>query len=329
MFLQVTRKIAPALATGCTVVLKAPAETPLTSMALAVLAERAGIPKGVINVVTAHANTSKVGKAMSTSRRVKKLSFTGSTGVGKILMGQAASTLKKLSFELGGNAPFIVFDDADLGAAVEGAMACKFRSSGQTCVCANRIYVQKGIYEEFTKRFAAEVSKTKLGPGFASETTHGPLINDKALAKSEEHIDDALKKGGRLIAGGKRREDLGPLFMELTVIADVTQDMKIAHDETFGPVAGLLKFGTEDEVIAYANDTDVGLAGYFYSKDIHRCYRVAEAIHVGMVGVNSGLVSDVAMPFGGVMESGFGREGSKYGIEEYTTLKSVTLGGFA
>jgi len=326
---MVTRKLGPALAAGCTVVLKAPAETPFTSTALMVLAERAGIPPGVLNLIHAHENTSKVGSTLTESPIVKKVSFTGSTRVGKILMKQGAGTLKKLSFELGGNAPFIIFDDADFKTAVEGAVSSKFRSSGQTCVCANRIYVQRGIYDAFAKAFTNEVNKFKIGPGYEDGITHGPLIHDRAMIKVREHIDDAVEKGGKILTGGNKLPQLGPNFHELTVIANMTSDMKIAHDETFGPIAPLFTFDTEAEVIKLANDSEVGLAGYFYSQDVQRCYRVAEALEVGMVGVNTGLISDVAMPFGGVKESGFGREGSKYGIEEYQVIKSVTHGGIA
>jgi len=324
---MVTRKIGPAFAAGCTIVLKSPGETPLTSAALAELAHRAGIPPGVVNVVSALENTAEVGAILTSSPTVDKVSFTGSTRVGKILMAQAASTLKKVSFELGGNAPFIIFDDADLDIAVEGAVASKFRSSGQTCVCANRIYVQRGIYDAFAKAFTAKVNNFKVGSGFANGITHGPLIHDRAMSKVEEIIDDAVKKGGKILVGGHKIPGLGPNFFEPTVIRDMKNDMMLAHDEVFGPVAGLFPFDTEAEVMRLANDTEVGLAGYFYSQDIQRCYRVAETLEVGMVGVNTGLVSDVAMPFGGVKESGFGREGSKYGIEEYLTVKSVTFGG--
>lgn len=324
---MVTRKIGPAIAAGCTIVLKSPGETPLTSGALAELAHRAGVPPGVLNVVTTLENTPEVGTLLTTSPTVKKVSFTGSTRVGKILMKQASSTLKKLSFELGGNAPFIVFDDADLDLAVSGAIACKFRSTGQTCVCANRIYVQKGIYEAFTKAMVERVNAFKVGDGFGEGITHGPMIHERAIAKVEEHINDAVKKGGKVVAGGQKIPELGPFFFRPTVIRDMTPDMLLAHDETFGPIAGLFPFDTEAEVIERANDSDVGLGGFLYSQDIQRCYRMAEAIQVGMVGVNSGIISDVAMPFGGVKESGFGREGSKYGIDEYLTIKAVTLGG--
>jgi succinate-semialdehyde dehydrogenase / glutarate-semialdehyde dehydrogenase len=298
----------------------------LTMNALMVLAERAGLPKGVVNVVTSLRNTAEIGTTITESPVIKKVSFTGSTRVGKILMGQAASTLKKCSFELGGNAPFIVFDDADLDLAVKGAIACKFRSSGQTCVCANRLYVQKGIYDDFTKAFTAEVSKFKVGDGMGKNVTHGPLIHDRAIDKAQQHIDDAVKKGGKVVAGGKKIPELGENFFQPTVIRDVPNDALIAHDETFGPVAAIFSFETEAEIVKLANDTEVGLASYLYSNDVGRCYRVAEAIEAGMVGINTGLVSDVAMPFGGVKESGFGREGSKYGIEEYMVIKAVTYG---
>jgi len=324
---MVTRKIGPALASGCTVVFKSPGETPLTGAALAELAHRAGIPPGVINVVSALHNTVEVGAALTESPIVKKVSFTGSTRVGKILMRQSSDTLKKLSFELGGNAPFIVFDDADLDVAVAAAIQCKFRSSGQTCVCANRIYVQRRIYDAFAEAFTALVNKFKVGPGYVDGVTHGPLIHDRAMAKQQEQVDDAVKKGGKILAGGHKMPELGANFFQPTVIRDMTSEMELAHEETFGPIAGLFVFDTEAEVVKLANDADVGLGGYFHSKDIQRCYRVAEALEVGMVGVNVGLVSDVPMPFGGVKESGFGREGSKYGIEEYLTIKAVTLGG--
>jgi succinate-semialdehyde dehydrogenase/glutarate-semialdehyde dehydrogenase len=324
---MITRKIGPALAAGCTVVAKSPGETPFTAAALAELAHRAGIPAGVVNIVTAMKNTPEVGAAITESDIVRKVSFTGSTGVGKLLMKQSANTLKKLSFELGGNAPFIVFDDADLDAAVAGAIMSKFRSSGQTCVCANRIYVQRGIYDKFAEAFTAKVNNFKLGSGYGEGITHGPLIHDRAVDKVASHIEDAVKQGGKVLTGGNKVPELGENFFQPTVIRDMTPNMAIAHDETFGPVAGLFPFETEAEVIAQANDTEVGLAGYFFSKDIQRCYRVAEALEVGMVGVNTGLISDPAAPFGGVKQSGFGREGSRYGIDEYMVTKMVTLGG--
>lgn len=325
---MITRKIGPALAAGCTVVAKSPGETPFTANALAELARRAGIPKGVVNFVTALKNTPEVGEVMTTDPRIKKISFTGSTGVGKLLMKQSSSTLKKLSFELGGNAPFIVFDDCqDLDKAVAGAIACKFRSSGQTCVCANRIYVQSGIYDKFAEKLAEKVKNFHVGYGFDDGVTHGPVIHDRAVSKVDAHVRDAEKKGGKVIVGGQKLPDLGANFYAPTVITGATGDMQIAAEETFGPVAGLFKFETEKEVVKLANEAEVGLAGYFFSGDINRIYRVAEALEVGMIGVNTGLISDPASPFGGVKESGFGREGSKYGIEEYTVIKSVTIGG--
>ncbi|KAF7558970.1 hypothetical protein G7046_g5187 [Stylonectria norvegica] len=324
---MITRKIGPALAAGCTVVCKAPSETPYTSLALAELAHRAGIPKGVINIVTSLENTPAVGELLTSSPTIKKISFTGSTGVGKLLMKQSSDTLKKLSMELGGNAPFIVFDDADVDAAVTGAIASKFRSSGQTCVCANRIYIQQGIYDEFVQKFTEKVKEFKVGNGFEQGITHGPLIHDRAIDKVESHVRDAEKKGGKVTIGGNRLEKVGANFFEPTVIRDMTSDMAMASEETFGPVAGLYPFSTEEEVIKLANDTNVGLAGYFFSRDIERVHRIAESLEVGMVGVNTGLISDPAAPFGGVKESGFGREGSLYGIAEYQITKMVTYGG--
>ncbi|KAL9106003.1 MAG: hypothetical protein Q9227_008911 [Pyrenula ochraceoflavens] len=324
---MVSRKIGPAIAAGCTVILKSPGETPFTATALAELASRAGIPPGVFNVVTALQNTVEVGATLTSSPTVKKISFTGSTRVGKILMKQSADTLKKLSFELGGNAPFIVFDDADLDAAVQGAIANKFRSSGQTCVCANRIYVQRGVYNAFANALTNQVNSFKLGSGFSKDVTHGPLIHDRAISKVKEHIQDAINQGGVLLTGGHPLPNLGPNFFQPTVIRDVPNSALLAHEETFGPLAGLFPFDTEAEVLQLANDSEVGLAGYFFSKDVQRCHRVAEVLQVGMIGVNTGVVSDTALPFGGVKESGFGREGSKYGIEEYLTVKAVSLGG--
>ncbi|TDZ33871.1 Glutarate-semialdehyde dehydrogenase DavD [Colletotrichum spinosum] len=324
---MLTRKAGPALATGCTVVCKAPGETPFTALALAELAHRAGIPKGVVNVITSLDNTPEVGEALTTSPIVKKISFTGSTNVGKLLMKQASGTLKKLSLELGGNAPFIVFDDADVDAAVAGAIASKFRSSGQTCVCANRIYIQKGIYDEFAQKFAAKVREFKVGNGFDGGITHGPLIHDRAIDKVDAHIRDAESKGAKVVVGGNKLSNLGSNFYEPTVITGMTKDMAMAEEETFGPVAGLFAFESEEEVVKLANSTNVGLAGYFFSRDIQRVHRVAEHLEVGMVGVNTGLISDPAAPFGGVKESGFGREGSLYGISEYQVTKMVTYGG--
>ncbi|KAF2476602.1 succinic semialdehyde dehydrogenase [Lindgomyces ingoldianus] len=324
---MITRKIGPALAAGCTVVAKSPGETPLTASALAELAHRAGIPKGVVNFVTALSNTAEVGETITSSKTVKKVSFTGSTGVGKLLMKQSSDTLKKLSFELGGNAPFIVFDDADLEIAVAGAITSKFRSSGQTCVCANRIFVQSGIYDEFAEKFTEKVKSFKVGGGYGDGVTHGPLIHERAVSKVESHVQDAINQGGKVLIGGQKMPDVGSNFFQPTVIRDMTSDMRLASEETFGPVAGLFKFENEADVVKLANSADVGLAGYFFSKDIQRCYRVAEALEVGMVGVNTGLISDPAAPFGGVKESGFGREGSMLGVEEYMITKMVTLGG--
>ncbi|KAG9755096.1 succinic semialdehyde dehydrogenase, partial [Aureobasidium melanogenum] len=324
---MITRKIGPALAAGCTVVAKSPGETPFTAAALAELSVRAGIPPGVVNIITAMKNTPEVGEAITSSDIVKKVSFTGSTGVGKLLMKQSADTLKKLSFELGGNAPFIVFDDADLETAVNGAIASKFRSSGQTCVCANRLYIQRGIYDKFAEAFTEKVKNFKVGHGYDEGVTHGPLIHDRAVSKVEAHVKDAVKQGGKVLVGGQKLPDLGNNFFQPTVIRDMTADMALAHEETFGPIAGLFPFDTEAEVVKLANDTEVGLAGYFFSRDIQRVYRVAEALEVGMVGVNTGLISDPAAPFGGVKQSGFGREGSKIGIDEYMVTKMVTLGG--
>ncbi|KAI9888325.1 MAG: succinate semialdehyde dehydrogenase NADP+ linked [Vezdaea aestivalis] len=324
---MVTRKIGPALAAGCTVVAKSPGETPFTSLAIAELAHRAGIPKGVVNFVSALKNTPEVGETLTSSTIVKKVSFTGSTGVGKLLMKQSADTLKKLSFELGGNAPFIVFDDADLEKAIDGALASKFRSSGQTCVCANRIYVQSGIHDSFAKGFAEKVQKFKVGSGFEQRITHGPLIHDRAISKVVAHVQDAESKGGKILVGGHKLPNLGSNFFQPTVVTGMTNEMQLTKEETFGPVAGLFKFESEAEVVELANAADVGLAGYFFSKDLQRVWRVAEALEVGMVGVNTGLISDPAAPFGGVKFSGFGREGSKYGLDEYQTVKMVTLGG--
>ncbi|KAI9930985.1 succinate semialdehyde dehydrogenase NADP+ linked [Aspergillus wentii] len=325
---MITRKAAPALAAGCPVVVKTPGETPFTANALAELATRAGIPKGVFNIVTASKNTPEVGEVLTTHPEVRKVSFTGSTNVGKLLMKQASSTVKKVSWELGGNAPFIVFDDVqDIDAAVTGAINSKFRSSGQTCVCANRIYVQRGVYDEFAKRFVEKVNTFKLGAGFGDGVTHGPVIHERAVAKVDEHVRDAESKGAKIVAGGKKVPELGSNFYHPTVLTEMTKDMLLASEETFGPVAGLFPFETEKEVVDLANRAEVGLAGYFFSGNVQRIFRVAESLEVGMVGVNTGLISDVASPFGGVKQSGFGREGSKYGIEEFLTIKSVTFGG--
>jgi len=324
---MITRKIGPALAAGCTVVAKSPGETPFTSLALAELAHRAGIPKGVVNIISALKNTAEVGEVLTTSPIIKKVSFTGSTGVGKLLMKQSSDTLKKLSFELGGNAPFIVFDDADIDTAVAGAIASKFRSSGQTCVCANRIFVQSSIYDTFAQKLAAKVKDFKVGGGYTEGVTHGPLIHDRAITKVDAHVRDAEKKGAKVTQGGQKMPELGPNFFQPTVITGMTTDMQLATEETFGPVAGLFKFDSEEEVVKIANSAEVGLAGYFFSKDFQRINRVAEALEVGMVGVNTGLISDPASPFGGVKESGFGREGSKYGVSEYQITKMITYGG--
>ena len=325
---MITRKIGPALATGCTTVCKAPGETPFTSLALAELAHRAGVPKGVVNVVTSLENTVAIGEVLTTHPTVRKVSFTGSTGVGKTLMKQASSTLKILSMELGGNAPLIVFDDADVDLAVQGAVASKFRSSGQTCVCANRIYVQKGVYDEFARKFAAKVEQDfRVGRGFDEGVTHGPLIHDRAVSKVESHVRDAEGKGAKVVVGGHAIPDLGPNFYQPTVITGMTGEMAIAQEETFGPVAGLFPFGTEEEVVRLANQAEVGLAGYFFSRDLQRISRVAESLEVGMIGVNTGIISDPAAPFGGVKQSGFGREGSKYGVDEFLHVKTLTFGG--
>ncbi|KAH6998589.1 Aldehyde/histidinol dehydrogenase [Ilyonectria sp. MPI-CAGE-AT-0026] len=323
---MITRKVGPALAAGCSVVVKAPAEAPFTALAIAELAHRAGIPAGVVNIITALDNTAEVGKILTTHAAVKKVSFTGSTGVGRILMNQSSSTIKKLSFELGGNAPFIVFEDADLEVAVRGLMACKFRNSGQTCVCANRILVHRSIYDKFVKMVLDVVQTFTVGNGLIEGTTHGPLIHGRAVAKVEEHVQDAVEKGARVLHGGERLPHLGANFFGLTVLTDMKPGMKICTEETFGPVAAFFAFDTEEEAIEISNDTDVGLGGYFFSKDVSRCWRVAEALDVGMVGVNVGVLSDPAAPFGGVKQSGFGREGSKYGIDEFTVTKMVMTG---
>ncbi|MFA9218377.1 MAG: NADP-dependent succinate-semialdehyde dehydrogenase [Sphingomonadaceae bacterium] len=321
---MITRKVGPALAAGCPIVVKPAELTPYSALALAVLAERAGIPAGVFNVVTGAAR--EIGSEMTSNPTVRKLSFTGSTGVGRLLMEQCAPTIKKLSLELGGNAPFIVFDDADLDAAVEGAIASKYRNAGQTCVCANRLYVQDGVYNAFAAKLVDAVRKLKVGNGVEPGVTQGPMIEEKAVQKVEEHIADALSKGARLLAGGKRHE-LGQSFFEPTVLADVTSDMKVAKEETFGPLAPLFRFKDDAEVLAMANDTEFGLAAYFYSRDIGRIWRVAEGLESGMVGVNTGLISNEIAPFGGVKQSGLGREGSTYGIEDYLIIKYICMGG--
>lgn len=324
---MITRKLGAAAATGCTTVVKPASETPLSALALAYLAEQAGFPKGSINVLPS-SDAAGVGKLMCENPTIKKVSFTGSTNVGKLLMSQSSSTLKKLSMELGGNAPFIVFNDADIDKAVDGAIGSKFRSSGQTCICANRLFVHESIYDEFASKLTKKLSEiVKLGNGLADGTTHGPLIHGKSMNKVRSHIEDATSKGAKVLLGGNKREDLGVNFHELTVLGDVTEEMDIFNEETFGPVAPLIKFKSDEEVISLANNTDVGLAGYFYSSNINRVFKVAEELQVGMIGANTGAISESALPFGGVKESGFGREGSKYGIDDYTVVKSVVLGG--
>ena len=321
---MVTRKLAPALAAGCTVVLKPATQTPLTALALAVLAERAGVPRGVINVVTGSARV--IGAELTQSPIVRKLSFTGSTEVGKLLTAQCAPTMKKVSMELGGNAPFIVFADADLDAAVEGAIASKFRNSGQTCVCVNRVFVHQDVAELFEQKLSAAVARLVVGHGAQAGTTQGPLIDESAVAKVEELVGDALSNGGRLVVGGKRHA-LGSGFFEPTIISDCTPAMKVAREEIFGPVAAVFPFATDEEAIRLANDTEVGLAGYFYTRDLSRAWRVAEALEVGMVGVNTGLISTEVAPFGGIKESGMGREGSRHGIDDYTEMKYICMAG--
>jgi succinate-semialdehyde dehydrogenase/glutarate-semialdehyde dehydrogenase len=321
---MITRKAGPALAVGCTMVLKPASETPLTALALAALAEEAGIPKGVLNVVTGKASV--IGKELTSNPDVRMLTFTGSTEIGRILMAQCAPTIKKLGLELGGNAPFIVFDDADLDKAVQGAMASKYRNAGQTCVCANRIYVQEGVYDAFAGKLAAEVGKMKVGPGTTEGVTTGPLINKAAVEKVEEHVADALQHGASIVVGGKRHA-LGGNFYEPTVLANVTREMMVAREETFGPVAPLFKFKTEADVVAQANDTPFGLAAYFYARDLGRVWRVAEALECGIIGINEGIISDPVAPFGGYKQSGLGREGSHHGIEEFLETKYLLMGG--
>jgi succinate-semialdehyde dehydrogenase / glutarate-semialdehyde dehydrogenase len=321
---MITRKAAPALAAGCAMIVKPAEQTPLSALALAVLAEEAGIPGGVFQVITGDAR--QIGAAICESPVVTKLSFTGSTEVGRILMRQSADTIKKLSLELGGNAPFIVFDDADLDAAVEGAIASKYRNAGQTCVCANRLFVQDGVFDAFASKLADRVAQLQVGDGFTDGVTQGPLIDDAALAKVESHVADALAKGARLVSGGKRHA-LGGTFYEPTVLADVSADSLVFGEETFGPVAPLFRFKTDDEVIELANRTEFGLASYFFSRDIGRIWRVAEALEYGMVGVNTGIISNEVAPFGGVKQSGLGREGSHHGIDEYLEIKYVAMAG--
>ncbi|QGN36724.1 NADP-dependent succinate-semialdehyde dehydrogenase [Klebsiella oxytoca] len=320
---MITRKAGPALAAGCTMVLKPASQTPFSALALAELANRAGIPEGVFNVVTGSA--SEVGNELTGNPLVRKLSFTGSTEIGRQLMEQCAKDIKKVSLELGGNAPFIVFDDADLDKAVEGALASKFRNAGQTCVCANRLYVQEGVYDRFAEKLQQAVSKLQIGDGLQPNVTIGPLIDDKAIAKVEEHIADALDKGARVVSGGKAHE-LGGNFFQPTILVDVPSDAKVAREETFGPLAPLFRFKDEADVIAQANDTEFGLAAYFYARDLGRVFRVGEALEYGIIGINTGLISTEVAPFGGVKSSGLGREGSKYGIEDYLEIKYMCIG---
>lgn len=321
---MITRKAGPALAAGCTMVVKPAGQTPCSALALAVLAERAGIPAGVFNVVTGDSDA--IGREMTGNPIVRKFSFTGSTETGRRLMEQCAGTIKKVSLELGGNAPFIVFDDADLDAAVEGAVASKYRNTGQTCVCTNRFLIQDRIYEAFASKLMARVAQFIVGDGLKGETQQGPLIDMRAVEKVEAHIADAVRKGARIILGGKRHE-LGGAFFQPTILADVTPEMAVAREETFGPVAPLFRFKTDDEAIRMANDTEFGLAAYLYSRDVSRIWRAAEALEYGMVGINTGLISSTVAPFGGMKQSGIGREGSRYGIDEYLEVKYLCLGG--
>lgn len=324
---MITRKIAPALAAGCPVVVKPAEDTPLSALAIIALAEQAGVPAGLVNVVTcSKPNAVAVGGELTGNSIVRKVSFTGSTPVGKLLMRQASDTVKKVSLELGGNAPFIVFDDADLDAAVTGLMASKYRNTGQTCVCANRVYVQSGVYDVFVEKLKVAVGKMVVGDGLEGETHQGPLINPAALEKVKRHIADAISKGANVDLGGQTHS-LGGTFFEPTILTEVTQDMLIASEETFGPVAPLFRFETEEEAIAMANDSEFGLSAYFYSNDIHRVWHVAEALEAGMIGINEGIISTEVAPFGGIKESGLGREGSRYGLDEYMELKYLCLGG--
>jgi succinate-semialdehyde dehydrogenase / glutarate-semialdehyde dehydrogenase len=321
---MITRKVGPALAAGCPIIVKPAEATPLSALALAVLAERAGVPRGVFSVVTGEPKT--IGAELTGNPVVRKLSFTGSTPVGRLLMAQCAPTVKKVSLELGGNAPFIVFDDADLDAAVAGAIASKYRNSGQTCVCTNRFYVHGKVYDAFAEKLRVAVEQLKIGRGTEDGVTQGPLINEAAVLKVESHIEDALAKGARIVTGGKRHA-LGHGFFEPTVLANVTPSMKVARDETFGPLAPLFRFSSDEEVIRMANDTEFGLASYFYSRDIGRVWRVAEALEYGMIGINTGLISNEVAPFGGIKQSGLGREGSHYGIDDYVVIKYMCVGG--
>ncbi len=321
---MIARKAGPALASGCTMVARPATSTPYSALALAVLAERAGIPPGVFNVLTG--SSKEIGGELTSNPIVSKITFTGSTEVGRLLMKQSSSTVKKLSLELGGNAPFIVFDDANLDAAVEGAIISKYRNAGQTCVCANRLYVQAGVYDAFAEKLVAAVAKLKVGNGFEPGVQQGPLIDHAAVEKVEEHIQDAVSKGGHVLLGGKRHA-LGQTFFEPTVLADVTPQMKVAKEETFGPLAPLFRFQTDEQAIEMANDTEFGLASYFYSRDIGRIWRAAEGLECGMVGINTGLISNEVAPFGGVKQSGLGREGSHYGIDEFVEIKYLCFGG--
>ncbi len=321
---MITRKVGPALAAGCPCIVKPAPETPFSALALAVLAEEAGLPAGLLNVITGDAVA--IGNALSTSAEVRKLSFTGSTPIGKLLMQQCASTLKKVSLELGGNAPFIVFDDADLERAVDGAMLAKYRNAGQTCVCVNRFLVQDGIYDAFVARLAERVGELKVADGFSDGAQQGPLINDRAVDKVADHVADALGKGARLVCGGQRHS-LGHGFYQPTVLAEVTGEMKVARDETFGPLAAVFRFSDEAEAIRMANDTEFGLAAYCYTRDLGRAWRMSEALEYGMVGINEGLISTEVAPFGGIKSSGLGREGSHYGIDDYLEIKYTLMGG--
>lgn len=321
---MIARKVAPALAVGCTFVARPAELTPLSALAMAVLGERAGIPAGVLNVIPS-SDSAGIGQELCANEKVAKITFTGSTRVGKILMSQCSDTIKKMSLELGGNAPFLVFDDADIDAAVEGAMIAKYRNNGQTCVCANRIYVQAGVYDEFAAKLKAKVASLSIGDGFADGITTGPLINEAAVAKVEDHIADAVEKGATIVEGGTR-SNLGGTFFQPTVLTGVTRKMKVAKEETFGPVAPLFKFEDEADVVAMANDSEFGLASYFYSRDLSRVWRVAEALETGMVGINTGLISTEVAPFGGIKQSGLGREGSKYGTEDFLEMKYLCMG---
>ena len=322
---MITRKLGPALAAGCSFVAKPAEDTPLSALAIAVIAERAGIPKGVLSIITSN-KSQIIGEEFCSNSKVRKLTFTGSTEVGKILLKQGSSQVLKMSMELGGNAPFIVFDDADLDAAVEGAILSKYRNNGQTCVCANRLYVQEKVYDEFAQKLSNAVSKFEVGDGFNEKVTLGPLITEDAVLKVENHINDALSKGAKLITGGSRHK-LGGNFFEPTLLTEVTKNMVVSTNETFGPVAPLYKFSSDEEVIEMANDTPYGLASYFFSRDIGRIWRVAEALEYGIVSINNGLPTIAEVPFGGVKESGMGREGSRYGLDDYLTIKYISMGG--